>query len=124
MNVFVIIGQRHGSDALEQIGGPISAGEAREAFMPFRVITSHPEYQRAWLCRAEPEWDMRFSEDGDGQKARLQAESEFKRIDAEEKAKAEAEKAELAALRTEVEILRAKLAEPADAAAETSKKKR
>jgi hypothetical protein len=61
MNAFVIIGQRHGSDSLEQIGDVIPAGEAREAFMPFRVLGAHPEFQRAWLCRLESEWDMRFA---------------------------------------------------------------
>lgn len=101
LNVYVIIGQRHGSDALEQIGGPIHASEAREAFMPFRVTTKHPEFQRAWLGRVEPEWDSRFTEDGDAAKLRVEAEREFAKIDAEAKAVAEAEQRELAALRSE-----------------------
>jgi hypothetical protein len=61
LNVFVILGQRHGSDEIEQIGEPIHANDAREAFMPYRAKQSDPNYQRVWLCRAEVERDVRLS---------------------------------------------------------------
>lgn len=59
LNVYVILGQRHGSDEIEQIGKPIHANEAREAFMPYRANSTHPEYQRVWLGRVEVERDVR-----------------------------------------------------------------
>jgi hypothetical protein len=59
LNVYVILGQRHGSDEIEQIGKPIHANDAREAFMPYRASNTHPEYQRAWLGRIEIERDVR-----------------------------------------------------------------
>jgi hypothetical protein len=59
LNVYVILGQRHGSDEIEQIGKPIHANDAREAFMPYRANSTHPVYQRVWLGRVEVERDVR-----------------------------------------------------------------
>lgn len=61
-HAYAILGNRHGSTVIEQVGDLITAADSREAFMPFRTVGSHPEFATVWLCRLEVERTVRLDE--------------------------------------------------------------
>jgi len=60
-HAYVILGQRHNSTEVEQIGDAIPAPEARDTFMPYREKKTDPDFQRVWLGKIEIERDERFA---------------------------------------------------------------
>lgn len=61
-HAYVILGLRHGSEVIEQVGELIDASKSREAFIPFRETNAHPEFETVWLCRLEIERTVRLTE--------------------------------------------------------------